>query len=441
MGHPRMQIIALVGAGAISSSAIFCFLLVYFLPDPAIDEPGVVEIQPAAPNPAPGADTVAPVMLAKAEDDGLGHAKRALHDDSLPLLARREAAFVLAQIGTDDALMELLLAASSGSPFLKAIIAEALQNFSHPEAQRFLEALLKDSEEMVARAAVRSMVALGDEVALARVAEVLFNPNKPESVRTEAALALGRSDHPDALQLLLHATYAAEDSDDLEPIFHHVLQALAERSFGEVEGFLANYLSAVQLHGEARAAVLEALAGGTEGTAAFLVNFLRDADPEVRSAAAWSLSITPDAVNHAAKIMDCLRTEREAEVRASLYRTLHGQTAVDVEAFLPVIQAEQNRAAQLAGFDLLASWISSGGSPAAVDYFNARAVPALHQEALDGSDLYSSLSAIVALRRARTADAQAALADIARNSTNPRVSHAATAATRQTKLQPLATVE
>jgi HEAT repeat protein len=425
MGRPRIQTIALVGAGAISSSAIFCFFLVTFLPEPFGEEGTAV---PPPEVSTPPQDQPMAMGVPYPAPDPFERAVRELSNPDLPLTLRREAAFRLAAFGTDEAMMELLLAAASATPFLKAAIADALAEFAHPEARRFLQSLLNDESAMVARAALRALGRLDDPDSLRRVAEVLLDPNRAVGLRTEAALVLGRSDHPDALPILLHASHAALEDDETEPVFHHVLEALAQRSFGEVEGFVSRYMLAEGLASESRAAVLEALGGGG-GTAAFLVNFLRDADPEVRSAAAWSLTITPDAHPYAAEIVGCLSGEADAGVRANLYRALQGQVGVDGQSLVQILSLEGNGAARLAGYDLLASLVSGGASVEVVDYFNYRAVPELREAALQGSNLQRKLSAIIALQRAKTKEARQALWEIANSSRDGRVQQAALAGT------------
>lgn len=428
--------IVLVGAGAISSSAIFCFMLIYFLPDPFADagkeRPDSREERVVAEKTAPTPPVPAP--------DPFEQAVAALNDSSLPLTSRREAALALAALGTDDAMMELLLTASSGNSFLKSAIAEALVDFDHPEARRFLEALLKDDDEMVGRAAIRTLASIGDPAALARLTEILLDPERPVSLRTEAALALGRSEHPDAMNLLLHATYEAVEEDDSEPVFHHIVEALAQRSFGEVEDFFAKYLTSMEVQSESRAAVLESLAGGEAGTADFLVGFLGDADPEVRAAAAWSLTITPDLESVGPQVLEALQTEPDAEVRAHLYRALQGQPGLEAQPLLNMIGDESHPAARMAAYDLLASAVGHGATAPAVDFFNISVVPELKQAAAAGEGIHAQLSAIIALRRAGTPEARQALLDISQSAADPRVVEAARAASGSSRSEPYATV-
>lgn len=445
MGHPRIHIIALVGAGAISSSIIFCLLLVYLLPELESGAPAdtpeevssVVDDRsvPAAADPSPAAP-------AEPEPpDPFEEAVLVLNDSRASLTERRQAAFDLAAIGTDDALMELLLAASSANPFLKTAIADSLGEFDHPEARRLLEALLKDSEEMVGRAAIRSLTRLGDTAAVARIAEVLFDPDQPVSLRTEAALALGTVDHPEGMDLLLRATFEAEEVDESEPVFHHILEALAHRSFDEVSGFFRRYLAVPELERESRVAALEALGGGSGETASFLVGFLTDGDPEIRRAAAWSLTVTSDVGGLAGDVFNHLQNEPDPDVRASLYRSLQGQVPGDAETLVDLVRQEEDPRARLAGLDLLASAIGTGSALAAVEPFNTSLVPELTHLALQGGSLQDKMGAIIALRRARTPEAHRALREIAERAEDARVVEAASTASQSSLAEPFATMD
>jgi HEAT repeat protein len=417
MGHPRIHIIALVGAGAISSSAIFCVLLMYFFPDPsrmaAIDEELLAHGNEPAINPIEATIAV-------------------LRDPDLPLSTRRVAAFDLAESGTDEALMELLLAASTASPFMKAAIAESLANFNHADARRFLVTLLDDREEMVGRAAVRSLAARGDLAGLERVSKVLLDGERPVSVRVEAAVALGRSDHPEATNLLLQATHSSFESEEIRPVFQHILDALARRlSGGEPVAWTR----------DSQYFLLASDDGKKGGTAGFLVAFLADEDPEVRRTAARSLSTTSDVNPVVADIIACLKRETEPEVRIHLYRALEGYGRIDCDSVLALIREEPDHSVRLAGFNCLAAVVSNGASAAAIDFFDYSAVPELRQVAVHGDDLQLKLSSIIALQRSRTGRAEQALREIAKNAPETRVREAALAAADFSRVGPLATVE
>jgi HEAT repeat protein len=428
MGHPRIQIIALVGAGAISSSAIFCFILMYFLPDPLLE--GELTEEASAVTSGEGGGDVAVATLP--EPSSFEATIVALRNSHLPLSARRAAAFSLAALGSDEALMELLLVASSASPFLKATIADALAEFDHADAHRFLTTLLDDSEEMVGRAAVRALGSRGDTEAMQGIAAVLIDAERPAWVRAEAALALGNSESPEATNLLLQATHASFDNEEMRPVYDHILDALARRLSGG---------DPVAWTRDSDYFLLSSDGDKKGGTAGFLVAFLADEDPDVRRTAARSLSTASNVNPVAAEILECLKREEDAEVRVDLYRALEGLGRIDCDSVLAVIREETHVSARMAGFSLLAAVVSNGASPGAIDFFDYEAVPELREAAVQGEDLQVRLSAVIALQRSRTSHSHKALREIAQLSSDHRVKEAALTATDFSRFAPFATVE
>ncbi len=425
MGNPRIQIIALVGAGAISSSAIFCFFLMYFLPDPSLfpekDVTEAADLVDGSDGAAKEEETDPAVLFAQAVT--------LLNDEDQPLTVRRRAAFALAEQGTKEALLELLLTASTASPFVKTAIADALVRFKAPDARRLLVMLLRDEEEMVGRAAIRSLVGHGDDAAIHLVGKVLRDRERPMSLRAEAAQALGRSDHPDAAGILMDAIESASGYADAEPVFYQVVEALASKAAGDRMARPAEQ----PMFWPSSSNVAE------ESTAGFLVDFLADSDPAVRQTAARSLNGSSMQAPYAPAVFERLRRESEAEVRAHLYRALEGSLAVDGDALLETLRRESDYAARMAGYNLLASAVSIGTSARAVDFFNDQAIPELRQAALQGEDVQMKLLAIIALQRARTGEAREALREIARSARDRRVKNAALAATDGGMLAPYAT--
>src|SRR5690606_38683389 len=139
--------------------------------------------------------------------------------------------------------------------------------------------LLGDEEEMVGRAAIRSLAGLGDDAAIDMVANVLLNRKRPVSMRGEAAQALGRCRHPDAVTILMEAVESASAYSEAEPVFFQVMEALARKGAGE------RFSPAI----EPPFFLTSPVDSRSDSTAGFLVEFLTDADPEVRGTAARSL--------------------------------------------------------------------------------------------------------------------------------------------------------
>lgn len=427
MGHPRIHIIALVGAGAICSSAIFCFFLMYFLPEGFVAMDSDLMEQDFSFSGNVEEEVTEEVAM---EPDPFVLAVALLNNEMQPLTVRREAAFTLAREGTSEALMELLLATATASPFLKAAIADALGEMDHWDAHRLLVRLLHDEEEMVSRAAVRSLVGIGDPRGLELVSDVLQDRGEPLVVRAEVAMALGRCNHPEASKILLDALESASGYTEGEAVFYQIQEALAQQNRTDHHGMVPESSQFWSSPVKRRA---------SESTAGFLVEFLTDVDPEVRRTAARSLSGAPKRISYTPTIVERLKWESEADVRAYLYQALEGNAGLSGDAILVVLRREPNFEARISGYNLLASVVSSGASASVIDFFNKQAVPELKQAALQDGNVAIRFLAIIALQRSRTMDSSHALREISRSSKDARVKEAALAATDGMTFAPYAT--
>jgi HEAT repeat protein len=149
-----------------------------------------------------------------------------------------------------------------------------------------------------------------------------------------------------------------------------------------------------------------------------------DNDADVRASAAWAIS-THDKVRDIGPTLSKL-AEREpsAEVRQRLYEALLPQNVIPAERLLPIVQAEAEIAALVAGFNAIGrAAYQQPGSPVALA-FDQQIVPELVQIAMGSSDLNIQMRAVFALRRARTPAAIAALTTIAYNA-RPQIAAAA----------------
>lgn len=179
---------------------------------------------------------------------------------------------------------------------------------------------------------------------------------------------------------------------------------------------------------ELEAASAQAAEAGGGGEQSFLVAFLADADPQVRTLAAWGL-MSGDG-DRPQDILDFVRQERDPEVRASLYRYLQGQRMIDCRIVTELVKQEKNRQTWLASCDLLAGIVHHGAGVEAVEYFDGTVVPELTKSAVNGTDLHMRVAAIIALRRAQTPAAVKALEEIIRTASDVQVVQAASSAFR-----------
>jgi hypothetical protein len=215
-----------------------------------------------------------------------------MSDKSLALQLRRQAARSLAGIGTDEAMAALKGAlAGNNPPYLKAAIAEGLGESPNPAARDLLHELVYGKDEITARAAARGLALLGDANAVDTLGNVLFNGQTPESVREEAARALGDVDLASAQDLLTRAVAEIQDDDVRES----VLDGLGRRPFSETEGFFRNYLNSPDVPPDSKVLAIEAITDADGDVGPFLSMYLNDPNPEVRAAARSAMDfLTPE---------------------------------------------------------------------------------------------------------------------------------------------------
>jgi hypothetical protein len=162
---------------------------------------------------------------------------------------------------------------------------------------------------------------------------------------------------------------------------------------------------------------------------AFLVAFLADANPQVRTLAAWGLMSSDEAEESQRELLEFVRQERNPEVRIALYRFMQGQRSIPCRTLVELVQQEEEtNQTWLASCDLLAGVVQNGSSKETKEFFNHTIVPKLERLALGAEDLHSRIAAIITLRRAGTHDALEALRQITRLSTDPQVVRAASSA-------------
>ena len=393
---------------------------------PAVAEPAPANtsVPAAALAPTPASVPPRPVLPAGWTQSTNAALIARLLDNTLPLQDRRQAARDLAAIGSDNAIAALKVALSDGPPYLKAAIGEGLGQSPHPEAWPLLLDLANGADEIAARGALRGLALRGETQATDVLAQFLADSDKPESIRTEAALALGDVNRPEALEAL---TRAATDSPD-ESVLGSILEGLGKRPFAETEAFFRGYLETPNLSAENKAAALEALGQAQGEVAPFLLQYAADPDPQARAAAAWALASIDSETDLGPALTDLLKKETDPEVRLRLYQALDTQTGSDPGTLLALAQKETDPAARLAGLQTLARACGSDAPPEVLTYFNQTAVPELKNAALTGENPQDRLTAVMALGQAGTAESRDALQQLAASSPDHRVAEAAQAA-------------
>jgi len=348
-----------------------------------------------------------------------------LSDPAQSLKVHRQQARELARLGTEQTIGSLQSALHGGlSSYVKAAIGEGLGENSHPEAMPVLLEMIQDADETAARGAIRGLSLRGDAESAQVLDKVLFDEHAAESVRTEAALALGDIRQAAALASLTRAATEWSDSSLTES----VLEGLGKRPFSETEDFFRSYFESSALTTEGKVIAVEALANSFGEAGPLLLNLARDSDPDVRAAAAWSLISSGEESNLSAPLISLLQQEPVPSVRSRLYEALANQDGWDVSVVLGLAKNETDPQARMKALGALATTFRSSPSTESLAYFNDTAVPELKQTALTDTSPQDRVSSVMVLAQGRTPESTAALAEISNQAHDAKVVEAAEAA-------------
>ncbi|SPE56981.1 exported hypothetical protein [Verrucomicrobia bacterium] len=388
-------------------------------PSPEPTQP--VSSEPAsAPTakPAP-AQTQIPNAAAVESPTSVPKLAKTLNDETQPLKARAAAAKALAAEGSYEAITALAGALPNSPDALRAAIAQALGTSPSAQSVPMLAGMLSDASEAVALAAVRALADQGTPQAIASLSQSLFDLSTALNVRCETALALGSIDQPGIVDVLARATTGITDED----VVTQVLNALGSRDISETKGAFQNYLSSATVSPEMKVTAVEAI-GQTQGDAsAFLASIAQDQTQpaDVRAAAAWAMSTTQTEGTQGPQLTTMLQTETDPDVRRRIYQALANQEDFDVSTIQAMVQKETDKTVQVAGLDLLAGQLRQNPSSSLQSFFDQTAAPELKNLALNDTTASDRMAAVVALVRAGTPDAMAALQQLIQQSTDPRV--------------------
>jgi HEAT repeat protein len=342
-------------------------------------------------------------------------------DERESLAKRRELAFRLAYAGSAeciDALQRVLQTAPSGD---RAFMASLIGRAGSPAANRLLWQLLADPDERVVLAAIRGLSLQNTPAASAKLAELLRDPQRALAVHTAAVVGLGAIADEGACKAL--RTAFAEDPG--EELAVPVLNSLGRFPFGRVSDLIGPYIEAAETPPEMRVVAVEALAHSSGDAVPFLLRLAAaDADEDVRASAAWAVSAHTAARDLGPALTDLAEREPAADVRRRLYEALLPQPDIPADRLLPLVQAEQDIAARVAGLNAVGrvSHLQPGSATALA--FDRDLVPELVEIATGQNSPNLQMRAVFALRRAQTAAAQNALAAIAQ-SASPQIAAAA----------------
>ncbi|MEK7952953.1 HEAT repeat domain-containing protein [Luteolibacter soli] len=342
-------------------------------------------------------------------------------DEGTDLAARRDFAFRLAREGTPEALAALQHVLGTASPADLEHMLWLIGRAGNPATIPLLESLVRHTDESVARAAIRALGLIGNDTAVRLVADLLANPTCPEALRIEAAVTLGTVQTTTA-QLALTETFARLPSGE---VASEILHGLGRYDFDRVAPVFRSYLSSPTASGELRIVAVEALAKSSADAVPFLLEVARaDTDPEVRASAAWAISTHQTAERFGNRLTEMAEDEAEVEVRRRLYEAMVNQSDTSAGRIFPLVLAEEDTAARIAGLNALGASVHQDPSSSAALDFDERLVPELQRLATSPNSLNLQIRAVFALRRAGTPAAREALARI-ESDAPPQVASAA----------------
>lgn len=342
---------------------------------------------------------------------------RKLKDPSLTADERNQVIKALAENGSPEALAALKDALATGSEDLRAAVAEGLGNCTSPECTTMLLGLLHDSSQAVIQAAIRGLAQQGTPQAATALTQVLYDTQQSLDVRVEAALGLGKVNQPGVLDTLTQAATVITD----EAIVAQVLNAIGSRDISETQTFFENYLRSPNASMDMKVEAVESLWRAQGDPSAFLATVAANPDSDLRAAAAWAMSATDESGKLGPQVTALLQAESDPDVRLRLYQALSNQENLDATAAFAAVQKESDPAARVAGLDLLAKQLRDHPTAELQAYFEQTAIPELKKTILSGPTSDERMAAIVALTRARTPGAVAALQEASQQATDPRV--------------------
>ena len=343
-------------------------------------------------------------------------------DERIDLSARRGFAFRLARERTPEAVAALLKVLRNAPAEDRAYMAELIGRTGDDETKEWLWPLLGDSDERVIRAAIRGLALIGGKDVTGSMASLLTDPTQRESVRVEAAIALGTIGTTGS-QLALIEAFGNMPSP---AVASEILNALGRCDFEAVAPTFRAYLSSSDASGPLRVAAVEALSNSTIEATPFLLEIAGgDQDPDVRASAAWAISAHQSASHLGGPLADLAAREPEPDVRRRLYEAMLTQADLPASQVLPVVLAEKEVAARIAGLNTLGKLTRMDPTSPVASTFDAELVPELQRLATDPNSLNLQMRAVFALRRADSPAAREALANISSNAAAPQVATAA----------------
>ncbi len=345
-----------------------------------------------------------------------------LLSESERTLNRSRAAWRLTENPNDEVMIYLksVLESERSPARLRATIVEGLSRSGHPEARGLVLSALGDDEEIVVRGAIRGLSRIGDQQSVEILTAIMLSKDSAVIVE-EAAEGLGRIERPSAFESL-KAAYGDKSGKRGGEFRQMVIGALGKRRISETGDLFGKVLS--EGSAESRLGAIEALEDCRGDATELLRRGLADKRAEVRAAAAWTLATRGDRDDMAVELTEALIAEQNTEVRMRLYQALEGQKKPDMSAIAPIVSAEVDTEARLAGYDLMATVAKNSESAKDRRFFDRVVVEELAAVALGDKPIGQRFAAVNALQKANTAASNRALETIFVNTADARVARA-----------------
>jgi len=342
-------------------------------------------------------------------------------DDRVDLAQRRAHAYRLAHVGSPECIAALLKVFQTAPSEHKAFMAQLIGSTGNPAAKASLLPLLDDADPSVVIATMRGLSAIGGDDVVARTAGILTDDARADSIRVEAALALGTIGTTAARDALT----AAFVKDPEEEVATQILNSLGKFEFATVASTFKEYIAATETPTDMRVIAVEALAhSSTEAVPYLLAVAQSDEDEDVRASAAWAIGVHSTVNDIGPALTAMAEQETDADVRRRLYEALLPQSGIPSERLLPIVLAEDDIEARVAGFNAIGLAAHQQPASTVASSFDREIVPELVRIATTPNSLNIQMRAVFALRRAQTPAARNALAVIA-NSARSQVATAA----------------
>lgn len=337
-------------------------------------------------------------------------------DERVDLARRRRLAFRLARDGLPEGIAALRAVLGRAAPEDRAYLLRLIGRAANPELVGLLLEFLRDPDERVVLAVIACLPLQGPAVASTWLGALLRDPGRPPAVRAAAAAALGDLGGAEAFGLL--ATALAEDAD--ADVAEQVLKSLGAFPFPQIAGVIRRYVEAPETPAELRVVATEGLACSSAEATPFLLELAAtDRDEDVRAAAAWAVSAQPTVTDLGPALLDLVELEPCEDVRRRLYEALLPQSAVSFERLRPLVEAEADTAARVAGYNALGAVVGRQRQAGPATAFDRDVVPELVAIAVGDPSPNLRMRAVFALRRAQTRVAQEALAALAEQASPP----------------------